>query len=464
MPPTTSTTPAPIDEATFTPGQDADFAAAAKLGGGVPTYNSANPVMDGPNLPAKEPTVLTSGNITDKVIPDLTQRAGNLATKGTYVGQDGNAYYADNSVVSAPVDAEFQNGQWVSNGKTYGAAPQYIDNSDNDPGIAKTNEIIASLKSNLDSTTLGSINAIQQQHDILVQNQQEANAREDKAGARTAELTGGRYTPLNTAGIALARTSFGLQQIAKLDADENAAIAQVRKAQQDGDFQLMDKALGTAETIRQEKQKTAADLAKTLSDANAAAAKANAAAVQSDQIAQVLASGVTDPAQVFDALRKAGVVTTAEEVKSGIDALKPTSTSGDTYKFTNEDMGKLLASGLNAKEIQAVQDAYNGGDKTILSKLSSAEKVAVQKALGGTQTPAANTFKLTSTQKSQLLSGGFVLADVAAIETDVAKYGIDKVTEGMPADQAALVKRVLAGTNNLGTDGDTQALIDALNS
>lgn len=456
--PTPPITPAPVDEAIFTPDQKSAFESAAKLGSGVPTYDSSAPAQYGPVKPAVEPTVLSSSNITEKVIPDLTKRADSLANKGTYVGQDGNMYYSDNSLVPAPVDAEFAEGKWNSNGSSYGAAPQYVNNDDNDPDLARTNELFSAMKSSLDSTTLASVNAVQQQFDILKANQRDANTRQEKAGARLSLIGGtSRYAPLDAAGVALARTSFGLQQIAKLDADENAAVAQLRQAQQSGNFQLMEKALGVAENIRQEKQKAAADLAASISKANAETAKAKEAAVQSDQIAQVLASGVTDAAKVYDTLRKAGVVITAEEVKSGINALKPSSNDSAAYKFTNEDMGRLLASGLNAREVQAVQEAYNGGDTSILSKLSPAEKAAVQKALGGTAT-GGNAFKLTTGQKSQLLSGGFVAADIAAIETDVARYGIDQVTEGMSQDQAKLVKRVLAGTDSVADVGADTAL------
>lgn len=462
----------PVDTSSFTAPQLAAFSAAAKLGTGVPTFDSRVPA-DGPAkpaTPAKEPAVLSSSNISENVIPDLTKRADTLADKGTHMGQDGNMYYSDSSLVPAPTDAEYNPNtkQWTSGNSSYGTGPQYVTGDDEDS--KETNELFDSTKANLDSTTLASITAIQQQYDMLKAQQQDTNARADKTRARISTLGGAtRYAPLDASGVALAQTQSGLQEIAKLDADENAAIAQVRQAQQSQNFQLMEKALGIAESKRQEKQDAAAKLADQLSTANAAAAKATAAATQSDQIAQILASGVTDPTDVFDTLRKAGVTITAQDVKSGIDALTPKAAKEDLYKFSTTDVGTLYAAGLSAGDVQAVQDYYNGkGDASILSSLSAAEKAAVNKALTGKAvTGTDDTFKFTPTQKSQLLSGNFTAGDIANMQADVAKYGVDKVTEGMPDAQAKLVKRVLATSDTVANpDGNNSvsSLIDALNS
>lgn len=469
----------PVDTALDTPAQLAAYSAAAKLGGGVPTYDSLHPVTPTETpAPAKEPTVISGANISDTVIPNLKKRADDVATKGTTVGQDGNAYYADGSAVPAPVDAEFDNGVWKSGGKSYTAAPQFVDNETNDPEVAQTNKILAGLKANLDSSTLGSVNAIEQQSDLLKSAQQEANDREAKSVSRTSMLGGSaRYAPLNASGIALASASYGIRQLAKLDADENAAIAQVRQAQTSGNFQLMEKALATVDDIRKTKQDAAAKLADKLSAANDAANKQKIQASRDQSIASLLAQGITDPTKLLDYLNKYddGTATggdfTADEIKKAITNLTPTAEAKDLYKFTTTDVGKMLAAGLNAAEVQSVQDFYNGrGSSAILDALSPAEKTAVQTALAGKAATAAggdDAFKFTSTQKSQLLSGNFTTDDIGKIQADIAQYGIDKVTEGMPDDQKKLVKRVL-GTSDavagLGDEADSKLTRDAVST
>lgn len=461
-----NTTPTPDDTSSFTPAQLAAYGAAAKLGSGVATYDSRNAV-DGPNLPTPapsktdtppvEPTVVTGSNITGTVIPGMSKQADTVSQKGTYVGQDGNMYYSDGSLVPAPTDAEFNNGVWSSSGKSYGAAPQYVNNDSNDPDIAKTNELIAGLKSSLDATTLGSINAIEQQFDILRGQQQDANTRADKSTERSSLLGGAaRYAPSDAAGVAIAQTSFGLQQIAKLDADENSAIAQVRQAQQQGDYQLMSRALDVVDEIRKTKQDAATKLADTLSKANDAAAARKLDAMRGDAVAGIMATGVTDPGQIYAALKKSGYDITSDEVAGIVKDLSATTKPANFYTFTNDDIGKLLSAGISAAEAKALQDYYNG--KGTMPKLTATQQAALNKVLSGKTTGSDTAFTFTQTQKSQLLSGGFSASDITAMQGDVAKYGIDKVTEGMTDTQKALVKRVLAGTDTVAGVGDDSKL------
>lgn len=462
MPPSTIT-PTPVDTAIFTSPQERLYESAAAQGGGVPTYDSQHPALYGPQRPT-EPTVLSSANISENVIPDMHKRADALSQKGSMVGADGNVYYADQSMVPAPIDAEYDGTNWTSGGKTYGAAPQYVSNEKNDPDIARTNELLSSMKGSLDATTLGSVHSIEQQYDMLRGEQQEANARQEKAQTRTNLLAGtSRYAPLDAAGVTLASTSYGLSRIAKLDADENAAIAQVRQAQQNGNFQLMEKALGVAEDIRQEKQAAAAKLADTLSKATADAQARKLAVLKGNAVSSVLDSGITDPNEIYKTLQKNGVDITPAEVKDIISGLGTAKKTSDFYSFTNTDIGKLLGAGVSSADAKALQDYYNGTEGAAVPKLSTAQQAVLSKILTGAGA-GGNAFTFTPTQKSQLLSGGFALADVTAMQQDVAKYGLGKVTEGMDEKQASLVKRVLAGSDSVSDTGnsDTKLTRDAI--
>lgn len=346
-----------------------------------------------PTGPAKEPTVVSSSNITDNVIPDLHKQADAISQKGTYVGQDGKTYYSDGSAVPAPTDAEYdpKTGSWTSNGTTYSAAPQYVDNPDNDPDVAKTNELFDSLKSSLDSNTLTQVNAIQQQYDMLKNAQQDANNRANSARTTLNLRTGTtQFAPLDAAGTALAQTSYGLQQIAKLDADENSAIAQVKAAQQSGNFQLMQQALNTAQAARTAKQAAAQKVQDQLSAANDAVLKQQQQSAQDDAVAQLVSQGISDPSEVLKQLTTAGYTATASDVADSLKALTPTASKGDTYKFSASQTGKMLAAGLSPDDVQAVQDYYNGnGDASALDNLSSDQLATVHAAMNGTTIKSA---------------------------------------------------------------------------
>ena len=350
---------------------------------------------------AVEPTVVTGDNITNTVIPQLNSQAAAVSQKGTTVGTDGKMYYSDGSLVPAPVDSEYDptTQTYKDASGTYGAAPQFVDNPTNDPEIAKTNEILGSLKNSLDSSTLSQVNAIESQYKILQQSASEANASQDNALA-AANVRGGttRYAPLDAMSTALATTNNGLARIQKLDADEDAAIATVKTAQQNGDYQLMSKALDTVDSIRTSKQTVANDLATKLSAANDAAAVQKQQVQQDNAVGSVLGQGTTDPAAILKVVNDAGYNMTAAQVAASIKNLTPTAAAGSAYKFSNTDVGKLIGAGLTSTQIQAVQDYYNGkGNAQALSGLTAAQQAAVQTALvGKTATASGGSKQLTS--------------------------------------------------------------------
>lgn len=383
---------------------------------GTPTYSPTGFAK----TPAVEPTVVTNTNIPDNVIPQLNSKLAAVSQKGTVVGPNGSTLYADGSAVPAPVDSEFDpaTNTWNSNGTSYSAAPQYVDNPSNDPEIAKTNELLGSLKSSLDASTLSQVNNIETQYGMLRSSQETANGNADDALA-AASLRAGttRFAPLNAISTALATTNSGLQKIQKLDADEDSAIASVKTAQQNGNYQLMEKALDTVDSIRTSKQAAAQKLQDTLSAANDAAAKQQEQVQQDTAVGQLVSQGITDPAAVLKAMNDAGYSVTADQVSSSLKNLTTTATAGGTYKFSNTDVGKLLGSGLSMPQIQAAQDYYNGkGDSNALTGLSAAQQQAVQTALVG---------KAAATGSSKTLTSGSL------------KYTADDISEGAQKLQAS---------------------------
>lgn len=420
----------------------------------------------GGQTPAKEPTIISSSTITDKVIPELQKKATAYSQKGTYVGQDGATRFSDGSAVPAPVTAEYDptTKMWKDGAGTYVGAPQLVNNEDEDPAVGQINELLAGLKMSLDSSTFSQINAVHQQFDMLRQQQQEANARADKARTTLNIKSGAsRYAPLDAAGTALAQTTYGLRQIQKLDADENSAIAQVRAAQQSGNFELMSKAMTIVESTRKAKQEAAQKVADQLSKANEKMMEARAKASRDEAITDLVGQGITDPAKILSALNENGTSEgsfTLDEIKKALSNLQTTKEEKDAYKFANDDVGKLLGAGLSMPVVQAVQDYYNGkADASVLEGLTTAQKAAIQTALVGkvptvkSETAGEDAFKFTTSQKSQLLSGNFTTADINNMQTDLAAHGIDSVVQGLPEAQQSLVKRVLANSDTVANVG-----------
>lgn len=338
-------------------------------GGGqqTPTQAPAQPRFASVNTtqqkqPAVEPAVISSDGI-DGVIAKNNTTHEQLSNKGTYQGQDGALRYSDGSLVPAPMSAESaDSGMWTDNGKTYGAAPKYLGETD-DPETQQMNDLFASLKSSLDSSTKKQIDAIEQQHAVETQMQGDANARAGKA--RTAALlTGGasRYAPFSASGTSLAQTTFGLQQLQAIDARENAALASVEKAKNDGDQQLVDKALGYVQDIRKQKQEVAQKILDAQQQRIEASQKQQVKASRDSAIQDLMAQGVTDPGQMLNFLNfdENGTPTgdfTAEEVKATMDALLTKAPPGVA------DLVKTLQqNGAPADVVQKVLGATNMGD------------------------------------------------------------------------------------------------------
>lgn len=344
-----------------------------------------------------EPTVLSSGNITDNVIPKNNSTLASLSDKGTY-SANGQTYNADGSIAT-PASTDTSNSD--------GTPTISTDTDTSDPEDQKIVDLISSLKGNLDASTKASIDAIEQNYTNLISQQQTINTQ--AAGARTAALlTGGtsRYSPDTATGIMQSQLSYGLQQIANLDADENTAIAQAQQAQQTGDMQLADKLITEAQNVRTNKQTIANQLNDALSKANAATLATQQQSNLDNSIAKLYASGVTDPTTILQTLTTMGITVTADQIAATIKSLTPTTSSTDTLKFTSPQLGKLYSSGLTTAQIQALSDYYNGKEGSsadALNSLTPDQQTIVHDALNGISTKAPST---SGSSTKPFVSGG----------------------------------------------------------
>lgn len=411
---------------------------------------------------SSEPSVLSSATISDQVIPDNQTKLNQYSQKGTYQDSNGLTHYADGSLVSAPVGASYNTdtGSWESGGKVYGSGPQYIANPTNDPDIDAENNLLESLKMSGDSTLVRSTTSIQRQYDQLRAEQESQNQMASKSRARTLQLTGeSRYSPLTAQGTMLAQANYGLKLIHDLDTKEDAALATAEAAHTKNDMALMDKSLSIVEEIRKQK----ADAAKTVSDqltkANEAAKKTTEQITLDNAVATVMGQGITDPAQIVVALNANGNKYTAEQVANSMKNLTPAKkTTTDAYTFDHTDTGKLLGAGLNATQIQALQDYYNGHGNA--PTLTPTQTAAVQSILSGKTASASgsagsSTFSQTQTNQGASNAGTSITTfktldpdsqnffvntfPSSQLKKDIALLGTDKATK-TAEEIAALVE------------------------
>lgn len=376
---------------------------------GINAYKSSQKTAE--QKPAEEPAVVSSEGAQERVDAAHTKIA-EMSKKGTTVGEDGSATYADGSLVPAPQGATYDeaSGQYKYDGKTYGAAPFYDENKP-DEDYAAITKLFAPLKQSLDADTLGQVNAIEQQFNGYRALAEDINQRAQKTLSRSLTLGGSaRFAPMTKSGLSMNQAYLGLSKIQALDAKENMAIAQAKAAQTDGDFKLMTEALSMAEGIRKEKQAHAGKVMDAIDKANEDLHTQRMEIDRDEAVAKLMAAGTTDPAALMQKMKENGQPITASDLAKSIKNLTPTKTDEKAlFKFTNDDVGKMFAVGMTAPLIQKVQDYYNGVDEEI-PDLTPAQQAAVQKVLSGVVPKTENAGGFTPTQKLQLEQAGLANA------------------------------------------------------
>lgn len=85
-----------------------------------------------------------------------------------------------------------------------------------------------------------------------------------------------------------------------------------------------------------------------------------------------------------------------------------------------------------------------GGDYVQKNNKTGQIRIAVNVPSGSGSGPGS-TIKFTPDENKQLLAAGFNSTEIAQIQSDVSKYGVDAVVEGMSTAQATAVKNILSG-------------------
>lgn len=408
----------PVDTSSFTDEQKRLFGEAAALGSGVPTFDDSDQEaidtgVDDLGLPIRNyeqynpqgynnsfisssgggSSVMASENALTK-IPKLNAMANTLpfydlssgGTQDTF--QEPGESYDTDAILGINeseerkrrrMEEQYKNfegkagwnlphGYWET---VYGEEAPYFRE-------------LAEMRKTSDRVAQEQMALIQSRFDQRRAEQEAINAR-GIAGINQVLNLGGtsRYAPLTATGIVSAAESEGLKRLTNIDTEERNAISEIRIAQQNKDYELMETKLEALEAIRSEKSKAMSDLATDIQKTELQVERENA-------MASLIAQGITDPLQIFQKLNAQGINMTIKDVG---DALKNFGTTGGgAFKFETKQVGPLLGMGFSMQDIQQMQDDFNAGQsiESVLQGVPPEMQSAVRAALGISATDATN--------------------------------------------------------------------------
>lgn len=284
-----------------------------------PTPSGAPVAGQSFNKPKPSTTVLSNSNKINQV-PKMNAQLNTFSNKGVVSNpQTGVAVYADGS--SAPVPA--------STPKPL-PKPAYEEETKNDTALEEkqTNDLLESMKANLDASTKGMIDNIQQKFAQRKAEQADINMRQNK-GMTNALLMGGatgsgssaQYAPISSEGIIGAQESFGIRQLANIDSQEQDAIAGARAAQEAGNYKLMETKLGLVEKKRAEKIAHTEKLNEKIQARNDKLREESKMIEEDSHIADLYSQGVQDPTSIMESLREKGIPLTAKRVNETLEMI-----------------------------------------------------------------------------------------------------------------------------------------------
>ena len=251
----------------------------------------------------------------------------------TYTGQNANA----NNTVD-PATGKTATGGYDSQGNYY--APGQVMTKDvngNYPSLTATSPQYDSIMSNLqttksqvDSLSATLIDQITASYDALIKQQEQVNAGQ-QANTQSALLMGGvtgqgssaQYAPISSAAILAGTISYGLSQVASLNAKKNEDIIKAQQAQADSDIKLQDEINTEIQNTQTQQQ---AALQKINDAVNAQAQKVAEEKNQQDKdsaVATLYNSGTTDPTAILNALKDKGMTVTLDEINTSLKAISP---------------------------------------------------------------------------------------------------------------------------------------------
>lgn len=169
-----------------------------------------------------------------------------------------------------------------------------------------------------------------------------------------------------------------------LESKRQAALNEARSAYEDKQFALAKERVAEAKKYEQEsydRQQAYFTELKKETDRVKAAEEEQTLNID---IYNALAEGATDEMSVFE---KLGGKASPERIRTFFDKIKPKTAATAVYKFTNDEVGKLLGAGLTPPEMQAFSDDLNKyGYAKAIEGLSGRQRTIVDEILNGKPT------------------------------------------------------------------------------
>jgi len=351
------------------------------------TKTSANTAPSGGAMvkndqPKVSTTTISNANKLNQAPSIISQSDQYAATKGITTDASGVARYPNGSIV--PTSPQDQYNTYLNNGGNLSQAEWQnagmpttasagIGTGGADSGAqplvtADTSSEDEKLQANLDKVqaesdayTASIIESIKSQYDSLIRQQGDINDRAVK-GTTNALLMGGvtggggsaQYAPISSGAIIQGQLSYGLSQIADLNAKEDAAIATAKQAQLTNNIKLMEEQNAIIQKTRDEKVALAQKQNDLILEANQKLADQKLQATKDEQIGKIMTSGVTDPAEILKQLRANGITTiTAKDITDTIANLNP------NQKAVTDIMAEAAKNGASKDIISAIGQAKN---------------------------------------------------------------------------------------------------------
>lgn len=340
------------------------------------------------NVLSGRTSILSNANKVERVVPLLKSQASLLG---------GNTTSGDNQFDGGDGGGEQEQESFdelLGFGKKKKKKGEEMDL---DPYTQQSLKLLQQMQNTNDRQAKESINALQEKFNQRQAQQEQSNAS-GLAQVKQALNLGGssRYAPVSSQGIVSAKEAQGIQALSALDAEEQSIIRDIKSAQTQNDYQLIEKKMGILENVRKEKATARAELDKTFQETEMQASRDNA-------ISGLVAQGITDPVQMLDYLnfdesgKQVGDFT-IKEVTTALKSLNElrgdTGIGGTGFKLDNKQIGQLLGAGLAGPDIQAMMSDLKSGASLddILEGVDPEMQDAVKEAFGikpGTNTNIA---------------------------------------------------------------------------
>lgn len=383
------------------------------------TISGNNPISTGQNAFSASggttPTVVTDANIRENKIGDITSKSNalvgnNNSQANQTTGQTGN----QNNQNSQNTSSTTQNGGTdysnMSYEQIYNDALGKTNGQPVDPSTTAILKSISDMKTSSDASTAAQLDAITKTFADRQSLQQRMNEGTTGQLRGLLESAGG-YRSGSGIGILSAKEHSDIMGLTQLNNEELTAKAAVLKAQNDLNFQLMDKANNKLQDIQDKKATLAGKIADNISARNKDIMDRTETA-KSD--AMKLAVQNNAPQSIKDAVSNAKNATEAYAAISGygggsnIDIQKITNIDGTTSLVrVDKNTGKIISS----SNVGGDQSSGSGSTSSTTAGL----KDTTQFMKGLTVDGAQNFAKLSSQDKSnvmQLINGEALLSDL----------------------------------------------------